>query len=113
MYSIYNIYQSDKLVLVTYHDIIPEFTDITKLKIILNTPSIPASVFEDYFKSPDLFYITTHETGITNISDAFQIVIEQSKLIGTDKLILNKTSNNRANKTKKSLTKKAVKQNDD
>ena len=66
MYSIFKIYQSDKLVLVTYHDIIPEFTNTTKLKLILNGPTIPIALFEDYYKSPDLFSITTNETGIYN-----------------------------------------------
>ena len=45
MYSVYKIYQADKLVLVTYSDIIPEFTDTTKLKLILNGPTIPISLF--------------------------------------------------------------------
>lgn len=85
MYSVYKIYQADKLVLVTYHDIIPEFTDITKLKLIFNGPTIPIALFEDYFKTPNLFSITTHARGIYNALDASQIVIEQSKLIGTDK----------------------------
>ena len=44
MYSVYKIYQADKLVLVTYHDIIPEFTDTTKLKLILNGPTIPIAL---------------------------------------------------------------------
>lgn len=108
MYSVYKIYQDDKLVLVTYHDIIPEFTDTTKLKLIFNSPTIPISLFEDYYKSPDLFSITTHVSGISNALDASQIVIEQSKLIGIDKLKTNKIiSNNRANKLPKPRTKKA------
>ena len=58
MYSVYKIYQADKLVLVTYSDLIPEFTDTTKLKLIMNGPTIPISLFEDYFKTPELFSIT-------------------------------------------------------
>ena len=107
MYSVYKIYQADKLVLVIYSDIIPEFTDTTKLKLILNGPTIPISLFESYFKTPELFSITTHETGISNALDASQIVIEQSKLIGTDKPSTNKKSTKRANKTSKQRTKKA------
>ena len=114
MYSVYKIYQAEKLVFVTYHDIIPEFTDTTKLKLIFNSPTIPISLFEDYYKSPDLFSITAHEIGISNALDASQIVIEQSKLIGTDKpSIKAKTSNRAISTAKKPRTKKAVKQNED
>ena len=79
MYSVYKIYQADKLVLITYSDIIPEFTDTTKLKLILNGPTIPISLFESYFKHPELFSITTHEIGIYNALDANQIVQEQAR----------------------------------
>ena len=114
MYSVYKIYQADKLVLVTYSDIIPEFTDTTKLKLILNGPTIPISLFESYFKHPELFSITTHEIGIYNALDANQIVQEQSKLIGTDKPSIKAKTLNRAISTaKKPRTKKAVKQNED
>ncbi|HCT3680064.1 TPA: hypothetical protein OTU09_002655 [Acinetobacter baumannii] len=114
MYSVYKIYQADKLVLVTYSDIIPEFTDTTKLKLILNGPTIPISLFESYYKSPELFSITTHEIGIYNALDANQIVQEQSKLIGTDKPSIKAKTLNRAISTaKKPRTKKAVKQNED
>lgn len=114
MYSVYKIYQADKLVLITYSDIIPEFTDTTKLKLILNGPTIPISLFESYFKHPELFSITTHEIGISNALDANQIVQEQSKLIGTDKpSIKSKTSNRAISTAKKPRTKKAVKQNED
>ncbi|MFX5722639.1 hypothetical protein ABTE70_20410 [Acinetobacter baumannii] len=114
MYSVYKIYQADKLVLVTYHDIIPEFTDTTKLKLILNGPTIPISLFESYFKHPELFSITTYKSGIYNALDASQIVQEESKLIGTDKLSIKaKTSNRAISTAKKPRTKKAVKQNED
>jgi len=107
MYSVYKIYQVDKLVLVSYHDIIPEFTDTTKLKLIFNGPTIPISLFESYFKHPELFSITTHEIGIYNALDASQIVQEESKLIGTDKpsIKLSKTkSAPKKLRTKKSPT---------
>lgn len=107
MYSVYKIYQADKLVLITYSDIIPEFTDTTKLKLILNGPTIPISLFESYFKHPELFSITTHETGISNALDASQIVIEQSKLIGTDKPSI-KPSKSKSTTTRKPRTKKKV-----
>ncbi|HAV5592867.1 TPA: hypothetical protein JI118_14760 [Acinetobacter baumannii] len=114
MYSVYKIYQADKLVLVTYSDIIPEFTDTTKLKLILNGPTIPIPLFESYFKHPELFSITTYKTGIYNALDASQIVQEESKLIGTDKpSIKSKTSNRAISTAKKPRTKKAVKQNED
>jgi hypothetical protein len=116
MYSVYNIYQSDQLIYVTYHDVIPEFTDTTKLKLIFDSPTIPLALFESYFKTPELFSITTHKTGISNALDASQIVQEQSKLIGTDKPTKNKTAINRANKEtkapEKTRTKKTVKQNE-
>ena len=114
MYSVYKIYQSDKLVLVTYHDIIPEFTDTTKLKLIFNSPTIPLALFEDYFKSPELFSIETFKIGIYNALDASQIVQEENQLIGTDKpSIKAKTSNRAISTAKKPRTKKAVKQNED
>lgn len=109
MYSVYKIYQADKLVLVIYSDLIPEFTDTTKLKLIFNGPTIPISLFESYFKTPELFSITTHETGISNALDASQIVIEQSKLIGTPKPTNIKTANNRANKETKTIKKQRTK----
>lgn len=109
MYSVYNIYQTDILVLVAYHDIIPEFTDTTKLKLIFDSPTIPLTLFESYFKTPELFSITTHSTGISNALDASQIVIEQSKLIGTPKPTNRKTANNRANKETKTIKKQRTK----
>lgn len=105
MYSVYKIYQADKLVLVTYHDIIPEFTDTTKLKLIFDSPTIPLTLFEDYYHTPEQFSITTHDTGISNALDASQIVIEQSKLIGTDKPSNIKKAINRANKKAKTVKK--------
>ncbi len=114
MYSIYKIYQSDKLVFVTYHDIIPEFTDTTKLKLILNGPTIPITVFEAYFKTPELFSIETFKTGLSNALDASLVMQGESKLIGTDKpKAKNKTSNNTAKiktttTTRKPRTKKAL-----
>lgn len=112
MYSVYKIYQADKLVLVTYSDIIPEFTDTTKLKLILNGPTIPISLFESYFKHPELFSITTHEIGIYNALDANQIVQEQSKLMGIDKPSIKPSKTKSA--TKKPRTKKkAVSANED
>ncbi|MGO3920831.1 hypothetical protein [Acinetobacter venetianus] len=109
MYSVYKIYQTGKLVLVTYHDIIPEFTDTTKLKLIFNGSTIPISLFEDYYHTPEQFSITTHKTGISNALDASQIVIEQSKLIGTPKPTNRKTANNRANKETKTIKKQRTK----
>ena len=107
MYSVYKIYQADKLVLVTYSDLIPEFTDTTKLKLILNGPTIPISLFESYFKTPELFSITTHEIGVYNALDASQIVQEESKLIGTDKPSIKPSKTKSA--TRKPRTKKKVK----
>lgn len=102
MYSVYKIYQSDKLVFVTYSDIIPEFTDTTKLKLIFNSPTIPVALFEDYFKHPELFSIETFKIGIYNALDASQIVQEENQLIGTDK-----PSTKPSKKQSKPRTKKA------
>ena len=104
MYSVYKIYQSNILAYVTYSDLIPEFTDTTKLKLIFNGPTIPISLFESYYKSPELFSITTHEIGIYNALDANQIVIEQSKLIGIDEPKTNKISKPRTKKAQQSKT---------
>lgn len=111
MYSVYNIYQSDQLIYVTYHDVIPESTDTTKLKLIFDFPTIRLALFESYFKTPELFSITTHKTGISNALDASQIVQEQSKLIGTDKTAINR-ANKETKAPKKPHTKKIVKQNE-
>lgn len=107
MYSVYKIYQSDVLVYVVYHDIIPEFTDTTKLKLIFNNPTLPSLLFESYFKAPELFSITTYETGIYNILDASKIVTEQNQLIGIENLSLNTIKNKTKNTTKKPRIKKA------
>jgi len=107
MYSVYKIYQADKLVLVTYHDIIPEFTDTTKLKLILNGPTIPLAVSEDFFKSPDLFSIETFKIGLSNALDASLIMQEESKLIGTDKPSIKPGKTKSA--TRKPRTKKSQK----
>ncbi len=106
MYSVFNIYQSDKLVLSIYHDIIPEFTDTTKLKLIFNSPTIPISLFESYFKSPELFSIITYKKGIYNALEASEIVQEQTKLIGTDKPSIKPSKTKSA--PKKPRTKKKV-----
>ena len=112
MYSVYKIYQADKLVLVTYHDIIPEFTNTNKLKLILNGPTIPITLFESYFKHPELFSITTHKIGIYNALDASQIVQEESKLIGTDKPSI-KPSKTKSTPRKPRTKKKVVATNED
>ena len=104
MYSIYQIYQADKLVLVVYHDIIPEFTDATKLKLISNGPTIPLDLFEAYFIAPELFTIETFKTALSNALDASQIVMEQSKLIGTDKPKPKTTRKSRTKKAQQSKT---------
>lgn len=104
MYSVYKIYQSEKLVFVTYHDIIPEFTDETKLKLILNGPIIPSALFESYFKTPELFSIETFKTGLSNALDASIVMQEESKLIGTDKPKAKKKTSNNTAKTKTTTT---------
>ena len=85
MYSVFIITNKKKFVLATYQDFSPELSDQTKLQLILNGPTIPLAVFEDFFKSPDLFSIETFKTGLSNALDASLVMQEESKLIGTDK----------------------------
>lgn len=73
----------------------------------MNGATIPLVLFESYYRSPELFSVTTHARGIYNALDASQIVQEESKLIGTDKPSIkpSKTkSSTRKPRTKKSPT---------
>lgn len=70
MYSIYQIYQSNKPVYATYHTLNPDFADTTKLDLILNSPITPYFLVDAYFKQPELFSIQTIKSGIGNALEA-------------------------------------------
>lgn len=72
MYSVYQIYQSDKPVYSTYHSFNPDFADTTKLDLILNSPITPYYLVDAYFKQPELFSIKTIKNGIDNSLEAFE-----------------------------------------
>lgn len=96
MYSIYQIYQSEELVLTTYHTINPNCSYSTKLDIIINSPATLNTLVDSYFKQPDQFKIVTVKTNLNN-------ALEANEYIET---IINKLINTTINKTKKSRTKK-------
>ncbi|ELW77050.1 hypothetical protein ACINWC743_A0628 [Acinetobacter sp. WC-743] len=70
MYHIYQIYQSEELVLTTYHTINPNCSDTTKLDIIINSPATLNSIVDSYFKQPDQFKIVTAKTNLNNALEA-------------------------------------------
>ena len=109
MYSIYKIYQAEELVYATYHTMNNQYSDTTKLDIIINSPITPYYLVEAYFKNSSQFSIKLHKDGISNALDA-------SQLLST--LLSNQTSNTAieqskpTTKPKKSRTKKVVKNED-
>lgn len=109
MYSIYKIYQAEELVYATYHTMNNQYSDTTKLDIIINSPITPYYLVEAYFKNSSQFSIKLHKDGISNALDA-------SQLLST--LLSNQTSNTAIEtpkpitKPKKSRTKKVVKNED-
>lgn len=48
MYSTYQIYQSNIPVYSTYHTLNPDFSDITTLDLILNSPITPYDLVDSY-----------------------------------------------------------------
>lgn len=70
MYSVFIITNKKKFVLATYNDFNPELSDQTKLQLILNGPTVPVAVFEQYFKAPEDFEIKTYKSGIDNALEA-------------------------------------------
>lgn len=108
MYSIYKIYQAEELVYATYHTINNQYSDTTKLDIIINSPITPYYLVEAYFKNSSQFSIQLHKDAISNALDASQLL---------SALLSNQTSNtvieeSPTTKPKKSRTKKAVKNED-
>lgn len=70
MYSVFIITNKKKFVLATYNDFNPELSDLTKLQLILNGPTIPFSVSEQYFITPEDFEIRTFKSDISNALEA-------------------------------------------
>ena len=109
MYSIYKIYQAEELVYATYHTMNNQYSDTTKLDIIINSPITPYYLVEAYFKNSSQFSIKLHKDGISNALDASQLL---------SALLSNQTSNTAieeskpTTKPKKSRTKKVVKNED-
>lgn len=104
MCSIYKIYQAEELVYATYHTMNNQYSDTTKLDIIINSPITPYYLVDAYFKNSSQFSIKLYKDGISNALDA-------SQLLST--LLSNQTSNTAIEtpkptpKLKKSRTKKA------
>ena len=74
MYSIYKIYQAEQLVYATYHTMNNQYSDTTKLDIIINSPVTPYKLVDDYFKHPEQFSIQLHKEGISNALEANEII---------------------------------------
>ena len=98
MYSIYKIYQAEQLVYATYHTMNNQYSDTTKLDIIINSPVTPYKLVDDYFKHPEQFSIQLHKEGISNALEANEII--QNIPLSSSNTVIKKT------KTKKLSTKK-------
>ncbi|TCB55557.1 hypothetical protein [Acinetobacter terrae] len=70
MYSVFIITNKKKFVLATYNNFNPELSDKTKLELILNGPTIPFLVFEQFFKAPEDFELRTYKSGLSNALEA-------------------------------------------
>lgn len=98
MYSIYKIYQAEELVYATYHTMNNQYSDTTKLDIIINSPITPYYLVEAYFKNSSQFSIKLHKDGISNALEANEII--QKISLSSSNTVIKKP------KTKKSSTKK-------
>ncbi len=98
MYHIYQIYQSEELVLTTYHTINPNYSDSTKLGIIINSPATLNTLVDSYFKQPNQFKIVTVKTNLNNALEANEYI---NDLINTT---INKTKKIRNKKAQQSKT---------
>lgn len=74
MYSIYQIYQADKLVYTTYHTMNSDYPDRTKLDLILQSPAIPYYLASDYFKAPEQFSIQLLQSSLSNALQANEVI---------------------------------------
>ena len=98
MYSIYKIYQAEELVYATCHTMNNQYSDTTKLDIIINSPVTPYKLVDDYFKHPEQFSIQLHKEGISNALEANEII--QNISLSSSNTVIKKP------KTKKLSTKK-------
>lgn len=76
MFSIYQIFQSNKLVYTVAHTINNSYTDTTKLKIIFDAPITPYYLVNEYFRTPHLFSIKMIKTGLSNVLEAQEALSE-------------------------------------
>lgn len=74
MYSIYQIYQAEKLVYTTYHTMNPDYSDRTKLDLILQSPATPYYLASDYFKAPEQFSIQLLQSSLSNALQANEVI---------------------------------------
>ena len=109
MYSIYKIYQAEELVYATYHTMNNQYSDTTKLDIIINSPITPYYLVDAYFKNSSQFSIKLHKDGISNALDASQLL---SALLSNQTLNTAIEESKPTPKPKKSRTKKVVKNED-
>lgn len=98
MYSIYKIYQAEELVYATCNTMNNQYSDTTKLDIIINSPVTPYKLVDDYFKHPEQFSIQLHKEGISNALEANEII--QNIALSSFNIVIKKP------KTKKLSTKK-------
>ena len=74
MYSIYQIYQSEELVYSLYHTMNNQYSDKTKLDIILTAPTTPLTLCTGYYLEPNLYSIKLYQDGIDNALKANEIL---------------------------------------
>lgn len=76
MYSVFQIYKDSSPIYLTYHTLHDAFKDHVKLDVLLNTPTTPYYLVDQYFKSPTSFSIQTIATGISNALEVNRIIKE-------------------------------------
>lgn len=110
MYSIYQIFQSEQLVYSTYHTMNNQYSDKTKLDIILTAPTTPLTLCTGYYLEPHLYSIKLYQQGISNALEATEII---SKLDTDTSISKDNSSTVKAIKTRKPRVKKVVKKDED
>lgn len=86
-----------------------QYSDTTKLDIIINSPITPYYLVEAYFKNSSQFSIKLHKDGISNALDASQLL---SALLSNQTLNTAIEESKPTTKPKKTRTKKVVKNED-
>ena len=86
LYTIFLIYKNDYLVHIAISNINHKLSDSTKLAIILNSPTIPSTLYLDYSydakTKQNSYTIKTHLTDIKDYQSAIQAKQAQLKNIG-------------------------------